>query len=96
MTVQHSSEVCGFGAKGNGFVAVVDFQLTFGFLVVEVEDCQHCLCTADLINFQVWRYSPSVCFAPLRLFVPSPSACMIARSLAYAYFLETVADKSEI
>jgi len=41
-------------------------------------------------NFQIWRYSPAVVM-PL-LSTPStacqsPSACMIARSLAYAYFL---------
>jgi len=28
----------GLRAKGNGFVVVVDFQLTFSFLVVEVKD----------------------------------------------------------
>ena len=34
-------EVFGLGAEGQGFVVEVDFQLTFGFLVVEVEDCRH-------------------------------------------------------
>jgi len=37
---QHSSEVCGLVAKGQGFVVVADFQHTFSLLVVEVEDCQ--------------------------------------------------------
>jgi len=38
--VQNYSGVCGLGAKGQGFVVVVGFQLTFSFLVVEVDDCQ--------------------------------------------------------
>ena len=50
-------------------------------------------------NFQVWRYSPTVAMSlfctPSTVF-PSPWACMIARSLAYAYFLETMASRSEI
>ena len=37
--VQRYSEAFGFGAEGQGFVVVVDFQLTFSFLVVEMEDC---------------------------------------------------------
>jgi len=77
--VQRYSEVCGLGAKRQGFVVVVDFQLTFGFLVVEVEDCQHCFCSSEL---QVWRYSPTVAISLLR--IPStvcqfPSARMIGR-----------------
>ena len=39
--VQRYSGVFGLGAEGQGFVFEVDFQLTFGFLFVEVEDCQH-------------------------------------------------------
>ena len=39
--VQRYSEVFGLGAEGQGFVVEVDFQLTFGFLVVEMEDCRH-------------------------------------------------------
>ena len=35
--VQRYSEVFGHGAEGQGFVVVVDFQLTFSFLVVKVE-----------------------------------------------------------
>jgi len=62
--------------------------------------------TADTIfvvlifNFQIWKYLPIV--AKSLLSTPStacqsPSACMIARSSAYTYFLaETVFDKSEV
>ena len=39
--VQRYSEVLGLGAAGQDFITVVDFQLTFSFLVVEMEDCQH-------------------------------------------------------
>jgi len=36
--VQRYSEVFGLGAEGQGFVFVVDFQLTVSFLVVEVDN----------------------------------------------------------
>jgi len=36
--VQRYSEVFGLGAEGQGFVVVVNFKLTFSFLVVEVDD----------------------------------------------------------
>jgi len=88
-------QVCRLGAKGNGFVVMVDFQLTFSLLVVELEDCQHCLCNAEL-NFQVHFRLPCHCFTPLPLFFSSPWAWMSARSLAYAHFLETMAGRSEI
>ena len=39
--VHRYSEVLGLGAVGQDFIIVVDFLLTFSFLVVEVEDCQH-------------------------------------------------------
>jgi len=39
--VQRYSEVLGLGAEGQGFVVEVDFQLTFGFLVVDMEDCRY-------------------------------------------------------
>jgi len=45
--VQRYSEVFGLVAEGQDFVVVVDFQLTFSFLV-EVEDCRHSFCSADL------------------------------------------------
>jgi len=44
-------------------------------------------------KFQVWRYSPAVAISLVSTpstACQSPSACMIARSSAYAYFLETV------
>ena len=86
--VQRNSEVFGLGAEGKGFAVEVDFQLTFSFLVVEMEGRRHRFCGADL-SFQVWRYSPSV--ATSLLSAPStacqsPSGCMIARSSAYAHF----------
>jgi len=39
--VQRYFEVFGLGAEGQGFVDEVDFRLTFGFLVVEIEDFRH-------------------------------------------------------
>jgi len=83
--------------KGQGFVVVVDFQLTFSlWLRWKAAD------TAFLVlsfTFPVWRYSPTVAISLLSTpstVCQSPSACMIARSLAYAYFLETVVVKSEV
>jgi len=46
--VQRYSEVVGLGAEGQDFVVEVDFQLTFGFLVVEMEDCRHRFRCAEL------------------------------------------------
>jgi len=61
--------------------------------------------TADTVfmvlsfSFQVWRYSLSVAMSLLSApstASQSPSACMIDRSSANAYFLETVAGRSEV
>ena len=49
----------GLGAERQGFVVEGDFQLTFDFLVVEMEDCQHVFVVLSF-SFQVGRYSPSV------------------------------------
>ena len=46
--MQCYSEVFGIGAEGQGFVVDVDFQLAFGFLVVEMEDCRHHFRGAEL------------------------------------------------
>jgi len=46
--VQHYSEVFRLGAEGQGFVVEVDFQLKFGFLVVDMEDCRHRFRGAEL------------------------------------------------
>jgi len=46
--VQRHSKEFGLGAEGQGFVVEVDFQLTFGFLVVEMEDCRHRFRGAEL------------------------------------------------
>ena len=68
---QHSSEVCGLGTKEQGFVVLVDFQLTFIFLVVEVKTANTALvvlsltCTSGGIHLQL----PCLCFPPLPLFV---------------------------
>jgi len=55
--VQRYSEVFGFGAEGQEFVVEVDFQLTFGFLFVEIEDSRHNFVLL-ILSFQVWRYLP--------------------------------------
>ena len=47
-SVQCYSAVLGLGPKGLGFVVKDDFQLTFSFLVVEMEDCRYRLCRAEL------------------------------------------------
>ena len=46
--VQSYSDVFGLGTEGQGFVVEVDFQLTFGFLLVEMEDCRHRFRDAEL------------------------------------------------
>jgi len=46
--VQRYSEVFGLGAEGQDFVVEVEFQLTFGFLVVEMEDCRNRFRGAEL------------------------------------------------
>ena len=82
--VQRYSEVLGFGAKGQGFV-------------VKVEDCRNSFVVLSF-SFQVWRYSSVVAMSLLStpsIAFQSPSACMIARSSAYACFLETVVGRSE-
>jgi len=57
--VQRYSEVFGFGAVRQGFVVEVDFQTTFSFLVVEVEDYRHRFCSAELYlpDLDVFTYS---------------------------------------
>ena len=42
------SEVFGLGAEGQDFVVVVDFWLTFSFLVVKVKGCRHHFSSAEL------------------------------------------------
>ena len=46
--VQRYPEVFGLRRERQGFVVEVDFQLTFGFLVVEREDCSHHFRVAEL------------------------------------------------
>ena len=64
------SELCGLGTKGHGFVVLVDFQLTFIFLV-EVKTANTAFvvlsltCTSGGIHLQL----PCLCFAPLPLFI---------------------------
>jgi len=63
-----------------------------------MEDCQHRFCGAEVLlpglevftcGFHVFHCTPSTA-------CQSPSACMITRSSAYAYFLETVMGRSEM
>jgi len=69
--VQHSSEVCWIGTKGEGFVVLVDFQLMFIFLVVEVKTANTAFvvlsltCASGGIHLQL----PCLFFVPLPLFV---------------------------
>ena len=81
-----------------GFIAEVEFYITFSFLVVKVEGFRHRFVVLSF-SFQVLRYSPAV--AMFLLSTPStacqsPSACVIARSSVYAYFLEMVVGRSEM
>ena len=60
------------GPEEQGFFVVVDFQLTFSFLVVEMEERRKTANTASVVvsfNFQVWRYLPTIALAPFLLFV---------------------------
>jgi len=61
--------------------------------------------TADTVfvvlsfSFQVWKYSLTVAISLVSntsTACQSPSACMIARSSAYAYVLETVVSRSSM
>jgi len=47
-SVQGYSEVFGFGTEAQAFIFVVDFQLTFSFLVVKMQSCRHRFCSAEL------------------------------------------------
>jgi len=57
------------------------------------------ICVILSFSFQVWRYSPAVAMslvsAPSTA-CQSPSACIIARSSAHAYVLETVIGRSDM
>jgi len=59
LPVQRYSEVFGFGAEEQGFIIVVDFQVTFSFLVVKMEDCRHCFFSIELYLPRL-GYSPTV------------------------------------
>jgi len=80
------------GSEQKGRVSL--FKLTFSsrlaswLLRLKTADT---VCVVLSISFQVRRYSPSVAMSLLS--VPS-TACMIARSSAYAYFLEMVVGRS--
>ena len=91
--VHRYCEVFGLEAEGQGFVVEVDFKLTLSFLVAGT------VFVVLSFSFQVWRYSPAVAMSLLSTTstaCQSPSACMIARSSTYAYFLEMVVGRSEI
>ena len=64
------SEVFGLGTEGQGFAVEVDFQLMFGFLVVEMADCRHRFFM--MLNFSsksggIHSVFPCPCSAPLPL-----------------------------
>ena len=46
--VQRYAEIFGLGTKRAGFIIEIDFQFTFGFLVVEMEDCRQRFCSSEL------------------------------------------------
>ena len=57
------------------------------------------ICVILSFSFQVWRYSPTVALSLVS--TPStawqsPSACIIARSSAHAYVLETAVGRSDM
>ena len=95
--VQRYSEVCGFGTAGQGFVVVFDFKLTFSLLLRwKAADTVFVVLS---FSFQVWRYSPTVAMSLVSIpstACQSQSALMLARSSAYAYYLEMVVARSEI
>jgi len=64
----------------------------FSFFVVEMEDCQHCFCSTELqfLRLEAFTYSCHSLFSTHFTVCQSPSAYVIARSLAYDYVLETV------
>jgi len=55
----------GFGAKRQGFVVVVDFQLTLASLLLRCKTANTALSVLSF-NFQVWKYSPRVAISLLR------------------------------
>jgi len=84
--------------KGWGFVFVVDFQLVL----------LPCCLGGRLPTLLLWYWAltsrsgdihlrmPCLCFSTPSTICHSPSACMIARWLAYAFFLETVFGKLQV
>jgi len=95
--VQRYSEVFRLRAEGQGFVVVFDFKLTFSFLVRwKAADTVFVVLS---FSFQVWRYSPTVAislFDTPSIACQSASVCMIGRSSAHAYILETVVGRLEM
>ena len=96
--VQRYSEVFGLRAEGQGFVVVFDLSPRFASLLLRWKAADTVYVVLSL-SFQVWRYSATVAMSLVSTpsnACQSSSACMIARSLAYAYFLETVIGRSEM
>jgi len=67
--VQRYSDVFGCGAEGQGFVVEVDVQLTFGFLVVEMEDC-HCFDTIVDESLEDFKGDTQQRYRTVALWVP--------------------------
>jgi len=87
------------GSEQKGRVSLVwlTFSSHLAFLLLRWKTANTAFAVLSF-NFQVWRYSPTVAISLLG--IPStvcqfPSACMIGKSLAYAYFPETAVGKSE-
>jgi len=96
--VQRYSEVSGLKAEGQGFVVVFDLSSRLSSLLLRWKAADTVFVVLSF-SFQVLRYSPTVAMSLVSTpstACQSPSACMIARSSAYAYFLETVIGRSEM
>ena len=97
--VQAYFEVFGLGAKDR----VSSLKLTFSSYLVSLllrwKTVSTDFVVLSFINFLIWRYFPFFAMSLLSILsiaCQSPSACMIARSLAYASLLKTVFGKSEV
>ena len=81
-----------------GFVVVFDLSSRLASLLLRWKAADTVFVVLSL-SFQVWWCSLTVAMSLVSTpstACQSPSACMIARSSAYAYFLETVTGRSEI
>ena len=80
------------GSEQKGWVSLLYLILSsrLASLLLRRKDCDTVFVVLSF-SFQVWRYSPTVAMyfvSTPSTACQSPSTCMIARSSAYAYFLE--------